>query len=197
MIIGLTGGIASGKSTVVSFLQQQHITVIDADLIARELVTIGSQALTEITDTFGSKMLLPDGSLNRAKLGQLIFHDDQARVKLDHIMQPKIRKEIIRQIKFYQNQTKLLVLDMPLLIEMNYQNLVDQIWLVVVDEEIQQQRLMARNQLTKQEALARINSQLPLAEKRKYADVILNNNQTKEDLFQQVVDQINLLKKEI
>lgn len=187
-VIGLTGGIATGKSTVVKWWSKQKVPVIDADILAREVVEPKSPVLEKIIETFGEKFLLANGTLNRKLLGKLVFNDDKARERLDLIMQPPIRKKIEKKLMFYNEQGEnLIVLDMPLLIEKNYLDLVDTVWLVWSKKQIQLDRLMKRDSLTKEEALVRINSQMPFAEKKKYANVLIDNNKSIEQLEEQLI----------
>lgn len=187
MIIGLTGSIASGKSTVANLLKEYNLPIVDADLVARQVVERGTPTLKEIEESFGKEVITEEGTLDRAKLGSIIFHDQSKRELLNKIIHPAIRKEMLRQRDEYiASGEKTVIMDIPLLFESKLQHFVDKILVVTVSEETQLKRLMERNQLTKEEALARINSQLPLSQKEKEADAIINNNhsieQTKEQL---------------
>ncbi|MFZ5965962.1 MAG: dephospho-CoA kinase [Bacillota bacterium] len=195
IIIGLTGGIASGKSTASKVIQSLGIPIIDADIIARQIVEIGGPALAEIEAAFGSIVLNKDGSLNRKLLGSLIFSDESKREQLNQITHPRITKEIEHQVDAIRNSkdTKILVIDAALLIEMNMQRLVHEVWLIAVEPEIQLQRLMARDQLNTSEALERIQSQMRIEDKKKYADVIINNNGNLEDLRNQIIKELQRL----
>ena len=186
-VIGLTGGIASGKTTTLQYFQKQHIPIIDADIIAREVVKPGTKALNAIEKTFGSEYLQSNGELNRQKLATLIFANSNKRQQLDAIMQPIIRHKIEQELQILANEKKLLVvLEMPLLIEMDYLDLIDELWVVYVTEDIQMQRLIKRNNLSSKEAAERIHSQMPLKKKLNYADVVLDNNGSQEQLYQQI-----------
>ncbi|WP_071395995.1 dephospho-CoA kinase [Bacillus tuaregi] len=187
VIIGLTGGIASGKSTVSEMLKKQGITVIDADIEARLAVEIGEEAYNQIVHHFGRSILLEDGSINRAKLGEIIFNNEQERKVLNGMVHPAVRKRMIeKQAAAITRGETLIVLDIPLLFESKLTDMVDRILLVYVDEEVQLQRLMNRNQLTKEEALARIQSQMPLKEKKAKSDAVIDNNGTMEQTKQQL-----------
>ena len=186
-IVGLTGGISSGKSTVSSYLKQLKIPVIDADEVARKVVEPNSQGAREIRKTFGSDVFEEDGSLNRQKLGALIFSNAENRQKLDDLLQPLIKIMILDEIEEYRQKGEtMIVLDLPLLFEKHYEKLCEEIIVVYVPRELQLERLMKRNQYTKQEALSRIDSQLSIEEKRKRATVLLDNQGTIQQLYQQV-----------
>ena len=186
-IVGLTGGISSGKSTVSSYLKQLKIPVIDADEVARKVVEPNSQGAIEIRKAFGSDVFEEDGSLNRQKLGALIFSNAENRQKLDELLQPLIKIMILDEIEEYRQKGEtMIVLDLPLLFEKHYEKLCEEIIVVYVPRELQLERLMKRNQYTKQEALSRIDSQLSIEEKRKRATVLLDNQGTVQQLYQQV-----------
>ena len=186
-IVGLTGGISSGKSTVSSYLKQLKIPVIDADEVARKVVEPNSQGAIEIKKAFGSDVFEEDGSLNRQKLGALIFSSAENRQKLDDLLQPLIKIMILDEIEEYrQKGENMIVLDLPLLFEKQYEELCEEIIVVYVPRELQLERLMRRNQYTKQEALSRIDSQLSIEEKRKRATVLLDNQGTIQQLYHQV-----------
>lgn len=175
MKIGLTGGIGSGKSTVSAILSQKGISIIDADKIAKALLQPGTKTYEEVEDYFGTT--------DRKSLGAMVFSQEGKRQKLNAIMHPAIRQEILDQIQTYQQQgEKIIVVDAPLLIESRMYDMVDKIWLVCVDVETQIERVMKRDQGTREEALQRIEAQMPLEEKKKYADVIIENNRTVEAL---------------
>lgn len=177
IVLGLTGGIATGKSTVSAWLKTWGYTIVDADVIARQVVALGTPGLAQITAAFSEKVLQADGSLNRAVLGQIVFNDDAQRQRLMQITAPLIRDEILAQRQAgIDQQAPLVVLDIPLLFETDYQQYADVTWVVSIDHATQQQRLMQRNGLTAAAADARINSQWPLARKRQLADVVIDNN---------------------
>jgi dephospho-CoA kinase len=197
LVIGLTGGIASGKSMVSAYLKELGALIIDADVIARELVYPQSPAWQEIVRHFGRKIVYEDGSLKRKELGELIFRCPEERKRLNEIMHPRIKEKIAEQIELYRSRGKfpLLVVDAPLLIEAGLTGLVDEVWLVDLPEKLQLERLRKRDKLTQEEAQKRIASQLSLAEKKKYARRIIDNSgeitETKEKirfLWKQVVE---------
>ena len=197
-IVGLTGGISSGKSTVSSYFKQLEIPVIDADEVARKVVGPNSQGAIEIRKAFGSDVFEEDGSLNRQKLGALIFSNAENRQKLDDLLQPLIKIMILDEIEEYrQKGENMIVLDLPLLFEKQYEELCEEIIVVYVPRELQLERLMKRNQYTKQEALSRIDSQLSIEEKRKRATVLLDNQGTIQQLYHQVEQWLVEMKNDI
>ncbi|MBS4191567.1 dephospho-CoA kinase [Bacillus sp. FJAT-49705] len=192
IIIGLTGGIASGKSTVSSLLIDKGITVIDADLEARLAVEKGEEAYDEIIAHFGNHILLEDGSIDRGKLGSIIFHNESQRLRLNNIVHPAVRKRMLaKKDQAIANGEKLVILDIPLLFESKLTYMVDKTILVFVDEYNQLERLMKRNQLSKEEALARINSQMPLKDKIQLADAVIDNSGTIKETEQQLIEILN------
>ena len=187
MIIGLTGSIASGKSTVSKMLKKKGFPIVDADEIARLVVELGSPVLLEISRIFGQDILQQDGSLDREKLGQRIFGNADERQLLNSIIHPAIRKEMLRQKEQWISAgSNTVILDIPLLFESKLQSFVDKIIVVSVTPEIQKQRLMERNVLSEVEADARIRSQLPMEEKERYADAVLRNNGTVKQTEEQL-----------
>jgi dephospho-CoA kinase len=187
MIIGLTGSIASGKSTISAMLKEKGYPIIDADLVARLVVEPGTSNLREIEHTFGHAVMHEDGTLNRDALGKLIFDDPAKRKQLNDLMHPAIRSEMLRQRdELFESGQETLIMDIPLLFESRLQHFVDKILVVSVTEEMQLQRLMSRNSLSKEEASARIQSQLPISEKEKGADAVIYNNGTIEQSKEQL-----------
>lgn len=178
-ILGLTGGIATGKSTVSHIFREENITVIDADIIARQVVEPKSATLTMIIQTFGEKYLSVTGNLNRKELGQLVFNDAIALKKLNDIMVPAIRKEILSQIEVQKKLgSKLIILDMPLLFEQNYQLLCNAVMVIYVPETSQLERLMKRDELFLDEAMSRVKAQWPIQKKKDLADFVIDNSAT-------------------
>lgn len=179
MIIGLTGSIASGKSTISAMLKEKGYPIIDADLVARLVVEPGTSNLLEIKRQFGASVINEDGTLNREALGKLIFNDPSKRKQLNDLMHPAIRSEMLRQRdELFKSGHKTLIMDIPLLFESRLQHFVNKILVVSVTEEMQLERLMNRNSLSKEEATSRIHSQLPVSEKEKGADAVIYNNGT-------------------
>ena len=178
-LVGLTGGIASGKSTVANMIRNLGIAVIDADVIAREVVEVGQEAYYKIIETFGDGILQEDRTINRAELGAIIFNNEDKRKALNNIVHPAVRAKMNElKTEYIKKGEKVIVLDIPLLFESKLTHLVEKIIVVYVDREVQVKRLMERNGLTLEEAEARIHSQMPLSEKIPLADAVLNNNGT-------------------
>lgn len=187
MIIGLTGSIASGKSTVSNMLKALGYPIIDADIVARIVVEKGTETLEMITEVFGQEVISEDGSLNREKLGGIIFSDPSKRKRLNDIIHPAIRAEMLRQKEqLLTDGHPTIIMDIPLLFESKLQSYVEKILVVTVTEETQLERLMARNNFTLEDAKARIQSQLPLSIKEKEADAVIYNNGTLESTEQQL-----------
>lgn len=187
MIIGLTGSIASGKSTVANMLKEYGLPIVDADLVARFVVEPGTPTLQKIAEAFGEEVIQEDGSMDRAKVGAIIFNDTEKRKQLNDIIHPAIRTEMLRQRdEHLANGAPTVVMDIPLLFESKLQHYVEKILVVSVTEELQFTRLVARNGLSEDEAKARINSQLPMSVKEKGADAVIYNNFTIEDTAMQL-----------
>ncbi|PLR77772.1 dephospho-CoA kinase [Bacillus sp. V3-13] len=188
LVAGLTGGIASGKSTVANMLKEMGITVIDADAEARAAVQRGERAYTEIVDYFGTDILAADLEIDRGKLGTIIFNDEEKRLVLNRIVHPAVRERMaVKREKALANGEQLIVMDIPLLFESKLTNLVDRVLLVYTDPDVQLARLMKRNFFSEQEALARIHAQMPLKEKVNLADAVINNNGTIEETRKQLM----------
>lgn len=197
-IIGLTGGIASGKSTVSAMLAELGAYIIDADKIAHEVIMPGKQAWQDIVDRFGQEILL-DGEINREKLGQLVFNDNALRSWLEEVTHPRIEAEAKRQLKMAEEEEyDIAVLDVPLLFEVGWDKLVDEVWVVYVAPKVQLSRLMARNNLKEDEALTRIRAQMSLEEKAKFSDVVIDNNQDTAATSKKVLAAwCNIIKKQL
>lgn len=188
VIVGLTGGIASGKSTVSNMLKEMNIPVIDADIESRLAVKKGEPAYFKIISEFGREILLPDGEIDRAKLGSIIFHQEENRQLLNQIVHPEVRRRMNEKIEQAKRKSEpVIVLDIPLLFESKLTFMVDKTILVYVSEETQLKRLMERNHLTVKEAEARIHSQMPLSEKVSLSDAVINNNGRIEDSKKQLM----------
>lgn len=179
LVIGLTGGIASGKSTVSSILKQMGSTIIDADIEARLAVEKGTEAYEEIVRHFGHDILNEHAEIDRAKLGSIIFHDEKQRLKLNSIVHPAVRRQMVaKKEDAISRGESLIILDIPLLFESKLEYMADRTLLIYADEGTQLDRLMERNGLSAEEAKARIQSQMPLSDKRKLADEMIDNNGT-------------------
>lgn len=185
-IIGITGGIASGKSTVTDFLRQQGYQVIDADQVVHELQELGGRLYEALLSAFGSAILQEDGRLDRPKLGAMIFGDPELLAQSSQIQNQIIREELADRRDLLAETEDFFFMDVPLLFELQYEDWFDQIWLVDVTKETQLSRLMTRNGLSQEEAAKRIAAQLSLQEKRKRADVLIDNNGSLEETRQQI-----------
>lgn len=185
-VLGLTGGIGSGKSMVASMFTQLGADVIDADRLAREVVEPGQPALKEIATAFGKDILLPDGRLDRGKLGRMIFADPVARGKLNAITHPRIRERMDAEIAARRSRPGVLVVDIPLLYENDRTRAVETVIVVWVDAKTQLRRLQERDGLSVEEARQRIAAQMPLDEKRARADVVIDNSGSREKTRRQV-----------
>ena len=184
-IIGLTGGISTGKSTVSQYLATEyHLPVLDADIYAREAVHLGSPILNAIAQHYGTNILQADGTLNRQQLARIIFNNSTEKQWLEAQIHPYVRDRFEQEIDKLSAPTVVLVI--PLLFEAEMTDLATEIWVVSCLPQQQIERLMQRDNLTVEQAQARINSQMPLSEKCDRADVVLDNSSTLEDLKQQV-----------
>ena len=187
-ILGLTGGIASGKSTVSAYLAQNGALIIDADLIARQVVAKRSSGLKQIVAKFGKEILTASGELDRKKLGKLVFSNKDLLQALTDITGPLIRAEILREIEAAKKaQVKLVVLDIPLLFETGYQTLCDKVMVVTIPSEVQLERVMKRDNLSAAEARKRIANQLPASKRNELADVLIDNSKSVAETYQQVL----------
>jgi len=185
-VLGLTGGIGSGKSMVASMFANLGAEVIDADQLAREVVEPGQPALEEIATAFGSDVLMPDGRLDRGKLGRIIFADPVARARLNAITHPRIQERMAAEMARRGSRPGLLIVDIPLLYENDRASTVEAVIVVWVDLKTQLRRLNERDGLTADEARQRIAAQMPLDEKRARADLVVDNSGSRENTRRQV-----------
>lgn len=190
-IIGLTGGIASGKSTVASELRKQNVPVFDADEVSRNAVAKGSKGLALVAEAFGAEYLTADGEMDRAKISQLVFSDKEALKTLEGILHKIVWDEAEAFLaEAIEKNEKLAVLDVPLLIECKWHERVDCVWLVAVSKEQQIKRAMIRSGMTEEEVKARIAAQMSLEDKKKFADVVLDNSGALEETLLQVQEEL-------
>jgi dephospho-CoA kinase len=181
-VIGLTGGIATGKSSIARFFQTKGALVIDADQLAREAVESGSRGLAEVVAAFGKGVLATDGRLDRQRLGVLVFSDSRKRRQLEGILHPEIKRLAEERIACAAGAGQRVVFYMaPLLIEAGATDRVDEVWVVTVRPEVQLERLLLRDGISRDEAQRIIDSQMPLAEKEKYGRVVIDNSGTPEE----------------
>ncbi|OYS18605.1 dephospho-CoA kinase [Lactobacillus taiwanensis] len=187
--LGLTGGIASGKSTADDFFKKKNIPIIDSDLIAHKIMEVGQAGYQAVVNYFGSKILTDNQTINRRKLGEIVFNDQAKLKKLNSLTHPLVHQEIKRQMEQYRlNQEKLVVIDVPLLFESGFESLCDGVLVISISPELQLKRLMKRNNFTEKEALSRINNQMPLSEKEKRATYVVANTGTINDLEKRLSD---------
>jgi dephospho-CoA kinase len=186
-LVGLTGGIASGKSTVAEILKRQGAAIINADVLAREVVEPGHQAWTEIVNTFGIAVLQPDRTLDRQKLRAIIFDDPDARKKLESIIHPQVRALAEQRIREHAAAGYVVIIyEVPLLFEGNLQEWLRPVILVACDIDTQRNRLQSRDNLSAAQAQKHIDAQMSLTAKRRLADYVIENNGSLEDLERQV-----------
>ena len=176
-VIGLTGGIGSGKSTVSGFLAELGAVIIDADKVGHEALKPDTEVWREVVATFGRQILIPDGDINREKLGEIVFRNSESLSRLNQIMHPRMYDMVKAQLEGYRKQgVGVVVLEAPLLIEANWTSLVDEVWVTVASESTVLQRVKEKFGLSEQECLARMHCQLPSDERVKHADVIINTD---------------------
>lgn len=187
-VLGVTGSIATGKSSVVEIFASYGFPIIDGDKVAREIVEPGCPALAAIVTHFGQEMLLPNGELNRQALGQLIFSQPTKRQELDRLLDPFLRQTILGKIAVAKEESPLVIADIPLLFEGGYEGVVDQVAVVYLPQEIQKKRLMLRDRLTETEAMQRIASQMSIEEKKTRGDLIFDNQGSPLETQKQVID---------
>lgn len=185
-VLGITGGIATGKSSVVQHFIDLGFPVVDADIIARHLLDQNEQAYNEVVKVFGSEILQENGEINRQALGALVFNHPDKLKQLDELMAPFLQKSILAAIKQASQKQKLVIVDVPLMYEKGYDEWMDQVAVVYCTPEQQIKRLMQRNQLTEKEAKQRIDSQLPIEMKKLLAEVVFDNSNDLTQTIQQV-----------
>jgi len=186
-IIGITGGIASGKSTVTEFLRQKGFQVVDADAVVHQLQKPGGRLYQVLVEHFGEKVLLENGELNRPLLASLIFSNPEEQEWSKSTQGEIIREELAALRNQFAQTEALFFMDIPLLFEQNYASWFDETWLVYVNRDVQLERLMKRDQISKEAAESRLNSQWPLERKISLASHSLDNNGNQEQLIAQVV----------
>jgi dephospho-CoA kinase len=197
LIVGLTGGIATGKSTVARMFESDGGYVIDIDMISREVVGPGKPGWQEVVNFFGRGVLNKDRTLNRKKLGDIVFSNSEKRKKLEEILHPKIYEEKVCKTReiFKKDTRAIVIVDTPLLIEVNRHKTVDKVVLVYVSPRVQIERLMKREGLSLKDARKRISSQMPINNKVKHAHYVINNEGTLESTQEAVKEVFRKLKK--
>ncbi len=194
MLIGLTGGIGAGKSTVSDYLKELGYTIVDADKVSRMIVEPGSPALEEIAANFGDEYIDEEGCLKRRELGMLVFSDKTALAKLNIIMNSRIHEEIIRQIK--ASESKHTFLDAATLIEAGYDAIIDRLWIVDADDEVRVERVMKRDGVTRQEVLDRMANQMSREERFNRSCTVIDNSETVEKTRENVAKELEKLNNE-
>ncbi|UXT53723.1 dephospho-CoA kinase [Staphylococcus aureus] len=183
-VIGLTGGIASGKSTVSELLSVFGFKVVDADKAAREAVKKGSKGLAQVREVFGYEAIDENGEMNRRYMGDLVFNHPEKRLELNAIIHPIVRDIMEEEKQEYLKQGYNVIMDIPLLFENELENTVDEVWVVYTSESIQMDRLMQRNNLSLEDAKARVYSQISIDKKSRMADHVIDNLGDKLELKQ-------------
>ena len=196
LVLGLTGNIGCGKSSVSTIFMENNIKVVDADIVARQIFD-DKNLLNEVFSTFGKSIRNQDGSLNRRALGNIVFNDDEKLILLNNLTHPKIKQKILSKVEEYKNQgEKIVVIDAALLIEDDYIPYIQKLILITCRKEIQINRIIARDNCTKEEAISRINSQMSQEEKVKFADYIIDNSNSFDELQKKVLELISVLQGE-
>ena len=183
-IIGLTGGIATGKSTVSELLTAYGFKVVDADVASRKAVKKGSKGLDQIREKFGQEAIDDNGEMNRKYVGELVFNNPEQRIELNKIVHPIVREIMEEEKNHYLNEGYNVIMDIPLLFENDLQDTVDEVWVVYTSESIQIDRLMERNDLSQEDAKARVYSQISIDKKSRMADHVIDNLGDKLELKQ-------------
>ncbi|MES3706211.1 dephospho-CoA kinase [Staphylococcus ureilyticus] len=183
-VIGLTGGIASGKSTVSELLTAHGFKIVDADIASRKAVEKGSEGLEQVRSTFGEEAIDEDGNMNREYVGDIIFNYPEKRLELNEIVHPIVRTIMEQEKEAFLKDGYNVIMDIPLLYENELQDTVDEVWLVYTSESIQIDRLMQRNDISMEDAKARVYSQISIDKKRKMANHVIDNRDSKLDLKQ-------------
>ncbi|MFI8612102.1 dephospho-CoA kinase [Staphylococcus capitis] len=183
-IIGLTGGIATGKSTVSELLTAYGFKVVDADIASRKAVKKGSKGLDQIREKFDQEAIDDNGEMNRKYVGELVFNNPEQRIELNKIVHPIVREIMEEEKNHYLNEGYNVIMDIPLLFENDLQDTVDEVWVVYTSESIQIERLMERNDLSQEDAKARVYSQISIDKKSRMADHVIDNLGDKLELKQ-------------
>ena len=194
LILGLTGNIGCGKSSLSTIFSEKNIDIVDADIIARQIYD-DEKLLQKVYDTFGTDIKNDDGSLNRKALGRIVFNDDEKLIQLNKLTHPLIRQSVSDQIDEHKKLNKeIVILDAALLIESDYLNFVDKLLVVTCNEDIQIEIIKNRDNCSTEEALSRIKSQMSQENKVKYADYIIDNSGTIDDLRKKAFIFLNYIK---
>lgn len=197
LIIGLTGGIATGKSTVAQMFKDYGIHVVDTDKISFDLLSKGSKAYNEVVELFGNEILFTNDDINRKRLGKIIFNDNIKRNELNSIIHPKVKSITLSEVKTHKELgAKIVVIDVPLLFETDFVKLIDKSIVVYTTPKLQVERLIGRDSIEKEYALLKIDSQIPIDEKAKLADFVINNSEsvlTTKKEFNKIIREIEAI----
>ena len=197
LTIGLTGGIGSGKSSVAQWFKEQCITVIDEDQIVHNLLNVDQEIISQLVREFGAEIMHTQGNkINRQVLGRKVFVDDHARHRLEQIIHPRVMSTMHQnRNELEQKGLTLCIWDVPLLLEVGFDKYIDQVWVVWVPREVQIQRVLARDKLTRTEIIARISAQMALDDKIKFADVVIDNSRSWHQTQTQLENSFKTLQK--
>ena len=194
LVVGLTGNIGCGKSSLSDIIRAEGIKIIDADIIARQIYD-DEKLLRKVYETFGNDIKNEDGSLNRKALGRIVFSDDEKLIQLNKLTHPVIRQKVSDEIEEYKSQNEeIVILDAALLVESDYLNFIDKLLVVTCKENIQIERIIARDNCSIEEALGRIKSQMSQENKVKYADYVIDNSATLSELRKKAFIFMNYIK---
>lgn len=194
LVVGLTGNIGCGKSSLSDIFRAEGIKIIDADIIARQIYE-DEKLLSKVYETFGNDIKNEDGSLNRKALGRIVFSDDEKLIQLNKLTHPVIRQKVSDEIEEYKSQNEeIVILDAALLVESDYLNFIDKLLVVTCKENIQIERIIARDNCSIEEALGRIRSQMSQENKVKYADYVIDNSATLSELRKKAFIFMNYIK---
>ncbi len=182
LLVGLTGGIGAGKSTVARMLERRGAVVIDADILARQALLPGTPGYTKVTEVFGPDIIGPDGDIDRATLAKRVFSDDEARVALESITHPEVFRLLSKSLEDYRDSDRIVLFDAPLIVEAGFQDACDVIVVVISPEEAQLARVMEGRGMTEDAARARLRAQAPTSEKEQVADFVIRNDGTIREL---------------
>lgn len=187
-VIGLTGGIGTGKSTVSTYLKEKGCLILDADRMSRELTAPGGAALLDIREAFGDSVFFEDGTMNRKAVGEIVFNNSEKLAILENIITRKVAERTIEEVQSLREKdfSGIVVLDAPLLFECGMQQCADESWVVIADMDIRIHRIMQRDGLDRESIISRINNQMSDQEKIRIADYVINNSGSLETLYEQI-----------
>ena len=196
--VGITGGIATGKSTITNYLIEKNLPVIDCDILAREALEKGTAAYKAVINKFGSEIKQKDAQIDRSKLANIVFNDEDKRKDLERVVHEHVLRNVQSQLRGYiSNKEPLVFIDIPLLFEVKWQFLVDEIWVIYCDQQKQINRMINRDDLSIDEAKSRLSAQIDIKEKKKLGDVIISSSQSYEDMFKEVNQELSRLSKKL